>query len=636
MPAAQKAIFAKPRYVELVKFDGGLNDKDSPLLLADNELAECVNYHLDQRGTLTKRTGFTARYASPFGSGPVKGLFNYRKEDGTSRLIIANDGELLSDLPNFLQLWDTQAQWETSGVERDMVTTSEIAGDAKPCPGSKSAPGKIALGSIGARAGGTPEYREAVWRSQSLDISAVDDKTTGRVIKSVTLPAGTTQTIQTRTSADNVTFGSWTALGASDTIQSVGTDDYIQIRVRFNSTSGARASVQSLQVVFDETGSPTAFASGLSTSADFMFATQNDTLWIVNGEDANRQWDGTTFAVQGGSPPAAKYVAVHKNYQFLAGVSAQRSRLYFSDLADPETWPALNFVDVGKGDGDAITGLGILYDSLVITKENSVWTLQGDAPSNFTLRRETDEGGAVSMYSMVFTKNTLGWVGKEGIRFFDGVRSAIGSEKIEGTFDGLNKRQLALCAAAVFDEKIYFAVPNGASQLSNNLVLVFDAQRGAWFRYSGINAAKWCVFRQFNQDTLLFGSSTTGQVYEMDGSLTDDGSAIDAHFVTKGIDFGAPVNIKRIRSVLISAAEPDGQATSASVYLRKDLGSDSSPATISLSASDLQVKRIRPGAIGVSIARTLGIKVRHNTTTEGFQVYSVVTEYVPKAIRETT
>lgn len=632
---ATKPVFAKPQIKLLRDFSKGLNDRDNPLLIDDAELAEVQNFHLDEKGTLKKRTGYTKRYSTTFATGPVRSLYNYRREDGTSRLVIAADDKLFSDSPQFLRLYDEQSDWESAGTAKSGVSATRVTDSIVLSAGLSGMLGHMVLGRLSAVLGsGLADIgtRTATWTSEAIDVSAVVDKSTGIITVVQSVPTGTTVTIETRTSPDALTWSAYAGLGPGNTIVSPGAD-YLQVRVSFSATSTANPSVSSLQITYDATPATTQITSGLSTLARYTFATQNDTLFIVNGENANKKWDATTLSDQGGSPPVGKYVIVHSNRMFIAGVSGNRSRLYFSDLADPESWPALNFIDVGKGDGDTITGFGILYNQLIVTKEHSVWVLQGDAASNFVLRRATDEGGASAMYSMIFADNTLAWMEKEGVRFFDGVRSAIASEKIKGTIDGLSERQLALVAGVSFDDKLYFAAPEGSST-RNDAVLVFDTHRAAWVVYRGLEAGTWCVFRQFQADRLLFGSSLTGQVYEMDDSLTDDGTAIDAFFVTKAVDFGAPLNQKRMRAVWVTCQTPEGTSTTAEVHLRKDLGSDSAAKTISLGAVDINVERVIPSALGIATGRTLGIKVRHNGTLTGFHVFEIGVTVVQKAIRE--
>lgn len=635
LPRGDKAPFAKRGLHRFTDFRKGLNNRVSPLLIDDEEVADIQNFTFEEAGALKKRPGYLRRFTSAFGTGPVRGLVNYRKEDGRSLLVFACDGKLFYDQPNFSQIYDAQADWETSGVMRDGITTTEVVGDIKPVPGTLSALGNISLGARGGSLGGSRVHRQKIWQSNTLDISGVTDKTTGRIVKSVTLPTSTTSTIETRYGTDGVTWGAWTALGGGDTITGVGVNTKLQVRDRFNSTAGLRASAQSFTILFDQTSSATVITTGLSTSARFSFTTMNDTLWIVNGEDADRKWDATTFAAMAGTPPTGKYIISHKQRLFIANASGARSRIYYSDVGTPETWGALSFIDVGKGDGDTITGLGILLDTLIITKENSVWALSGDSSTNFVLRRVTDEGGSSTMAGFALLRDTLAWMGKDGVRFFDGVRSALASQNIPTTLDGLNKRQLAMSAGILWDNSYFLAAPEGAS-LTNSIVLVYDTLRTAWTVFRGIPAGEFCIFKQFNENSLIIGSSNQGQLYNWDSGMTDDGTAIDAYVVTKALAPAGGVEAPSlIPDIFVACSEPSSLASSVIASFIKDLGAVSSTITLTMAATALNVLRAIPSTVGVSMARSFAVKLRHTDSGKGLTIVAIDVRYSPKSIRAT-
>ena len=274
----------------------------------------------------------------------------------------------------------------------------------------------------------------------------------------------------------------------------------------------------------------------------------------------------------------------------------------------------------------------------MITKDNSAWELAGDASDNFVLRQTTNEGGCAVKQSVALAKDSLIWLGKDGVRLYDGVRSALGSDKIASLFDTLNSRQFSQ-AAGIFwgPERHYFlAVPEGAS-LTNNVVLVFDADRAAWTVYRGIPAGEWCVFRQYSEDKLVFGSATTGQIYDMDTTgYSDDGSAIDAYVVTKAaMPSGGIEAPALVPDVMVACREPDALATTVDVSFIKDLGSESSSIELTMAATALNVLRAIPSTVGVSLPRSLSVKARHNELSKGFALTAIDIRYSPKGIRAT-
>src|SRR2546425_12850983 len=85
----RRGPFAPKQLFQARDFSLGKNDKFSPLLIDVKELVDVQNFTYDQKGTLQKRKGFVKRFVANFNAAAVRGLFNYRKENGNSYLIAA-------------------------------------------------------------------------------------------------------------------------------------------------------------------------------------------------------------------------------------------------------------------------------------------------------------------------------------------------------------------------------------------------------------------------------------------------------------------------------------------------------------------------------------------------------------------
>src|SRR6185436_16298458 len=97
---------------------------------------------------------------------------------------------------------------------------------------------------------------------------------------------------------------------------------------------------------------------------------------------AIHRWDGTGVSeAVTDSPANARTLAFHKSHIF----AGQGTRLWFSEINDGGTWPAINFIDVGADDGEPIECLEGFSDQLLIGKENSLWLLTGAGPDTFAL-----------------------------------------------------------------------------------------------------------------------------------------------------------------------------------------------------------------------------------------------------------
>jgi hypothetical protein len=114
------------------------------------------------------------------------------------------------------------------------------------------------------------------------------------------------------------------------------------------------------------------------------FETALNILYGLNGTDVGK-WDGTTFTHNPSGFPAAYFPIWFHNYMFAARTNANPNRLAWSNLGDPTTWDAVNqIVDINPGDGDEITGVGVLNDELFAFKRNTIWSITGFSGSTFT------------------------------------------------------------------------------------------------------------------------------------------------------------------------------------------------------------------------------------------------------------
>lgn len=286
-------------------------------------------------------------------------------------------------------------------------------------------------------------------------------------------------------------------------------------------------------------------ATTQTADKDVNFEQANNKLYSFNGTDASLAYDGSSASAVA-AIPLGKYAKWFHNYMFVAGVSANPSRLYFSNVGNPEVWTASDYIDINPNDGDEITGLSVLGTELIITKKNRVWALTGFDVGSFTINNinERVEGfGCIAGRSFANIGNDtlfLSFVGNvphvrsiQRTRYAVNVAGGIISDNIEGTLNGLNKTQLNK-SANIFDGKVcYFAVPNASSTV-NNLVVLYDTVDKGFVRWTGLNVAAWAVSTIGGRAEIYFQDSTTvSRVYKLDTSDSDNGSAIDFQYKTR-------------------------------------------------------------------------------------------------------
>ncbi len=109
------------------------------------------------------------------------------------------------------------------------------------------------------------------------------------------------------------------------------------------------------------------------------------------------------------------------------------TRLYFSAIGNPESFPANNFVDIKSvdDDGDIIMGLEPIGENLLVFKRNSVWSIYDS--TNFTNRRLFPVG-VVSWRAITSLEDRVFWVSRNGVYSTNGEDILLESHKLEPIF----------------------------------------------------------------------------------------------------------------------------------------------------------------------------------------------------------
>src|SRR5690606_15573297 len=145
------------------------------------------------------------------------------------------------------------------------------------------------------------------------------------------------------------------------------------------------------------------------------FCTYRDKAWCTNGADPMFWTDGETCENVEGNPPKSILIRAYKNHLFAVDTDTP-NRLRFSELDDPESWPALNFIDINSDDGDKITAFEESFRGrFIIFKERSIWQLLGDSISNFRLDGPRSSYGAVNQEVVQVTGDMLMFLSRDGV-----------------------------------------------------------------------------------------------------------------------------------------------------------------------------------------------------------------------------
>ena len=287
-------------------------------------------------------------------------------------------------------------------------------------------------------------------------------------------------------------------------------------------------------------------------------ASLNNKLYVTSlaGTAAPKGFDGTTWAnvtetvFDGTSarfPKAAHIVTMHDRMfaaNVMDGATNHRSRLYWSDPSDAETWEATEFTDFDPDDGEEITALSAFGEDLVVFKNSSVQVLAGRSPVSFT-RYVLESGvGTVSPRSVVPHGGSLYFFDRDnGIYAFDGSGFVEIDAKIKNyVLGGINYANAYKAASFVRRGRLYVSVPWG-SDTYNSRTFVYDIRTKSWSEYDfGVadadhDGATWYGVHNRNLEG----------VYKLFDGADDATSPVVAYFRTPWLTPGGLQTKARIR-----------------------------------------------------------------------------------------
>ena len=229
----------------------------------------------------------------------------------------------------------------------------------------------------------------------------------------------------------------------------------------------------------------------------------NGKLWMVNGADTPQSWDmtnDTTVLATIPAMPVARHIKMYKNYCFVAGTTANPSRVFFSTLKDPTSWPTNNFQDVAPDDGDQVTGLFATTEGLMVFKQTSVWMMLGDTfdatnPQWRLVKLNGPPGVGGLGYSTAAILPGVGvlWLAKDGVYRWNGQSIESVSEKIRPTIELFNAYSAGFAATVngltygnrreaqgvVFRNRYWLSIEQGSATANTRAVLTMDIN-GNW------------------------------------------------------------------------------------------------------------------------------------------------------------
>lgn len=238
---------------------------------------------------------------------------------------------------------------------------------------------------------------------------------------------------------------------------------------------------------------------------------------------------------------APKYLDSYNNQLMMSGFSAAPSKLYWSDVGEPEGVEIGFAAEFRTNDGDRIRAQKPYNGSFVVAKERSFHRLSGDDPNGFLLQEISDQYGCISNRSMVVWEDKLWFLDPKGIVEYNGANVQVVSNKVEPIFKRMNldaARENAIAFHYKDYNEVWFCIPVDGST-ANNLIVVYDYQANAWTHYDGLQISTLFLARgSLGAKTPFFGGYTGTLSYFGSSFYGDSGRSItcttDSYFLADG------------------------------------------------------------------------------------------------------
>jgi hypothetical protein len=252
-------------------------------------------------------------------------------------------------------------------------------------------------------------------------------------------------------------------------------------------------------------------------------------------------------------PPVLSFGVIWKN-RWWARSATRTNRLQFTQLFQPQSWPALFYIDIPFERGDAIQALVPLGDSLLIFGNTKVFVVIGRSSLDFEVRPTIGSlDGAFGPRAVAVIENGVVHASASGVYIFDGTTDKLLSFDIDPAWRDLVSALAAdLARLAVVNhqlrKELRIAVPrryptgvdgewvldlNRTRVNGNTAWTATDRAIGGYILWDGPETLA------ANRGRLMSWNSTSGMVFEEATGTSANSSNLAAIYEGPGLTLGA-------------------------------------------------------------------------------------------------
>ena len=315
------------------------------------------------------------------------------------------------------------------------------------------------------------------------------------------------------------------------------------------------------------------------------FVEFNDTLIICDGGVARYYNSVATYGFITG--PKALFGVVRSNRLYLGGDEDNPSRLWFSNVNDPNDFTTereAGYIDIDPGDGGILVSLQLLGDLIIIIKDGerrSIHQLAGEIPDEFDRTALVEGISGINRNLIINGGGDIFLGSREGII---SLKTYMINHKLD---EAIITNYIQDIYQTYFNSSAYMGHCYEDSQVWLQLsgyakIFTYDLLTGAWFPYQF--KVPWASFAYTNGFTHIGGQD--GHLYRLDiTKIDDDDIAFDIYVKTWFYDFKS-WRTKLMKRMRFFASARMGCTGNLKIYINSDGSNEILTEAFQLSISD--------------------------------------------------
>lgn len=310
------------------------------------------------------------------------------------------------------------------------------------------------------------------------------------------------------------------------------------------------------------------------------FAVYKNNIYMCNGADDYRMWNGTKITTYPGQP-RIRYIYYMKDRLFGFGDDDNPSSLYYTN-ALPVDGSALNTNTLVVGGDELGIGNGLfeLGSFILAFKSKKIYTINVTGSSAEGL--DTQNGG-FSHRAIANVGNALLYYNDQGIDNLKQKAAAVGNQALESAPYTDDLRSLmgkiaprqynANCGIYIKSFNNYYFTFDTGDDNSPETTIVYSSLIGrTWTEYTYPAIYHYGFYIDASgRYHYLATSANVGIIYEIETGFNDDGGLIEYDLLTKSWDFGDETAWKDFHSVTISGLKSEGTVMHIEILVDREI-----------------------------------------------------------------